>query len=263
MQNLFGIIDSQSRYELQAALLFNPNGLVADESNRFGIVDSSDRVSRVATVSNNFKENFTEGALSEQPLLSIDEFGSGLNALDTRSGKLLSHTNSSFQPNWDVEFFIAFKIKMVSGGGNNMIFSITRNDVSNGNISGITVQSFNGKIQYALRNDDLTKNKVVRSTADTYVDGNVYDVIVHWKGTNDALDSKLYIDETEVQDSSTVVNQDLTGEDIFPGTGWITCLASRITDTDTNLDGYLGKVICGYGTPNVELVTKALNATTY
>ena len=111
---------SQSRYELQQQYLFNPNKLQVNTNNRYGIVDASGNVSAFKSVSHpNFGEFVNNQALSAQPNLIVDHFGTGKNAiLFNGTSDFLINVDTPYTPNWDDEFWFALNFKTTNKANN-------------------------------------------------------------------------------------------------------------------------------------------------
>jgi hypothetical protein len=252
---------SQSRYELQQQLLFNPNGLAINTSNRFGNVDAVGNVNPFISVSHpNFGIFVNNQQLTSQPNLIVDHFGTGKNAiLFNGTSDFLIKVNTPYQPNWDDEFWVALNFK-TTNKANNAIFSNGQGILFSGG-TGFRIQfSTSGALVFVLvsqnNNAPWAKNHF---TNNNYADNVQRSLIYHHKGTNTITDDDFYINGTIVSSTSTR-DDDFTGKSIYPFALSINTILGQRADSNAKYSGYLGKTIFGLGNPNITAINNALNS---
>jgi len=246
-----------SNYSLQ----FNPNNLNINSSSPSGTVDSLGNISSVISTDAEFSDELTQSTLSSQPELIVDYFGSGSNAmLFNGSSDYLLKTDTSFTPDWDEEFWVAFNFK-TTNKANNCIFHIGQG-IAFGGGPGLRFQfSATGNISFVLVSSNsgsvIAKN---HSTEDDYANNVQYSLIYHHKGTNTITDDDFYVNGTIVS-STTTRDDDFTGKTIYPFAQSINQLLGVRSDLNAVYSGYLGKIITGFGAPNATAITNDLNST--
>lgn len=265
MESLHGIIDSQSRYELQQELLLNPNGLNASIDNRFGVVDGSGNISTLRNVSNvNRNLYLNNGVLSNQPLFVPNFFDTNIHAFSTATDKCLVRIEPNFLKDWDSEWWIAMNIEHKDTiGSNARLISVRDLDFLstefyiNVNSSGImdigltTTTSSNTNI----------RRKLIRST-NALIDGEVFTLIYHCSGTNDVADYNVY-KNASIESFTAVLNQDFTGNTLYPSginNDVRMSIGARAGGVSLVHQGKFGKIMYGYGEPNVSLIETSLNS---
>lgn len=270
MKQLSGIIASQSRYELQQRMLLNPNGLETNVTNRYGIVDVSNNVERIENLTNDktFIPSVFAFDASREPLLDADYFGTGLNSINNYDGvtqKELGRTGeNSYKIEWDVPHYVAAKIRTRSvsasaqwlySNGSSVLGRQGSHVIASGDC---TLFYMNQKTRLADNTSQSEKQIRYAIAADTN-----YDVICYFSGTNDANDWRLWIDGIEVT-PTVVFNQSFTGKTFYP-TGEETQIrigheVASTPTSDRDWKGRYGKMIVGYGLPNIKSIQAALNS---
>lgn len=249
---------SQSRYELQQQILLNTNGLAINTSNRFGNVDALGNISQLNNVSHtNFGESVANGALSAQPNLIVDHFGSGKNAIKFNgTSEYLIKTFTSFAPDWDQEFYIGGTFK-TTGSGPRVMTAIAEGAIA---LRGFRLQfDFDQKLLMAMVNQSA-KNRLIR-TNNSWADNQIHSYIFHWKGTDNVNDSNFYVDGN-LELSTKTSTGSFVGTSLYGGTLGVNLYFGARQDINTNamFNQYLGKHIYGLGTPNITAITNALNS---
>jgi len=258
---MFQVLASQSRYELQQQILFNPNGLAINTSNRFGNVDAIGNVSSFISVSHpNFGEFVNNQQLSAQPNLIVDHFGTGKNAiLFNGTSDFLIKVNTPYIPNWDDEFWFALNFK-TTNKANNCIIANGQGILFAGG-TGLRLQfSTTGALVFALISENsgaiIAKNHF---TNNNYANNVQHSLIYHHKGTNTITDDDFYINGTIVSSISTR-DDDFTGKSIYPFALSVNTVLGHRADSNAKYSGYLGKTILGLGNPNITAINNALNS---
>ena len=257
---MFQVLASQSRYELQQQILLNTNGLAINTSNRFGDVDSLGNVSSIISVSHpNFGESLTQGVLSTQPNLIANHFGTGKNSiLFNGSNDNIIKANTSFAPDWDEEFYVAIKLKsptiafrcpfavgqaVLKGGGPGFRFQIS----STGQFQVVMASGSGGIFSKAMQTNLSYFNNTERN------------FIFHHKGVDEIVNDDIYLEGLLV--AKTVLRDDsFIGKTMYSEPVSINLRLGVRADGNGYYSGHIGRVILGFGSPNVELITNSLNS---
>jgi hypothetical protein len=108
-----------------------------------------------------------------------------------------------------------------------------------------------------LRGGNLFQ-KVIRTTT-TFTDNLIHSYIFYWAGTDNVNDAKIFIDGIE----ETTINTDqgtFVGQSLYPLASNINLFYGCRQDSNQYYNRYHGKLIMGYGYPNVSVITNSLNS---
>ena len=242
------------------SLYYDTNGLVINTTNSFGIVDALGNVSSfVSTSPASNNDELTQGVLASQPNLIVDHFGVGKNAIlfdNVVNSTYLIKTDTTFTPDWDDEFWIAGKFKS-SGGASRVMTTIGEGAI--GNKMFRTQFDPTNKFQFAIGTQNNSV-KVIKTTV-SYNDNLEHDYILHWKGTDNIADAKIYIDGV-LSTVTTTSTGSFVGSSIYSGLLGINLYFGARQDVAISVgwNQYLGKHIYGLGEPNVEAIFNSLNS---
>lgn len=239
-------------------LYYDVNGLLIDSTNTFGTVDDLGNISSFISTSPALEaDELIQGTLVSRPNLIVDHFGVGKNAiLFNGTSDYLIKANTTFTPDWDEEFWIAGKFK--SNGSPDRIMLSFGNPVIGGrgvrtqflsdNSFGIVLVAQNGAYKFT-------------QTVSTYNDNLEHTYIAHWKGTDNILDAKIYIDGSLASTTPTSSGS-FVGSSLYNQTDQINLLLGVRNDVPASArwNQYLGKHILGFGSPNVQAITNSLNS---
>lgn len=254
-----------SRYELQQAVLLNPNGLVVNTTNRFGSVDSSNNISVLKIVSHpEIGGEVANGILANQPLFVPDFFGTGIHSYSTAPDKTLVKVEPLFLKDWDEEWFFALKIEHKTPISTNVRLISVRDFAYTAtefyiNISNVGVVDIN--LTTTTPSNTNLSRKLIRLT-NPLVDGDVLNLIFYCSGTNDSNDYEVYKNGA-TESFTSILNQDFTGNTLYPvgiTTDVRLSIGSRAGGISSVHQGKFGKIIYGYGSPNVQAIEDSLNS---